>query len=454
MRRRQSRASPGRGGEGEPLEALVRWDAETALPNRLALYQALQRALASREREQRPTALLVLGINAPTPGGAGEEEATALGHWMGCIGDELCGQLRERDTLVRLGSREIGVLAPFVRSYSDAAGLAEKLLATLAVHSVPCEAEGGGAGWVTHIGLTFIRAEDQDAEPMQERAQQALRQARERGERLVCPDPELGAESRARIELAAAFGEDYARGGLTLHYQPQYELASGEPVGMEALLRWPRADGWVSPGRFIPLLERTGGIAPVGTWVLQRACRDAQAWLEQGFQLDRVGVNVASCQLEDEAFAHTVRQILAETGLAAQRLELEITETLLARPDQVILGNLHNLRRMGVRVAVDDFGVGYSALTYLKDLPVDRLKLDRSFVQDLVTDSRSKALAEAIIGLAARLSHPVIAEGVEEPEQLEALRALGCAEVQGFLLGRPAPFEAQSLQLPRTPPQA
>jgi EAL domain-containing protein (putative c-di-GMP-specific phosphodiesterase class I) len=225
-------------------------------------------------------------------------------------------------------------------------------------------------------------------------------------------------------------------GEFGLVYQPQVTLATNELAGMEVLMRWAHPKrGAVSPEEFIPIAEDTGLIASFGAWVLHQACTEAVRWPEQ----IRVAVNLSPAQLRDRSFMATVKRTLAETGLPAQRLELEITERVLMQKDEGVLTALHQLRSCGIRIALDDFGTGYSSLNYLRSFPFDRIKIDRSFTADTHHSRGGEAIIQAIATLGASLGIETTAEGVETSEQLDAMRRAGCTEVQGFLLSRPRP---------------
>ena len=229
---------------------------------------------------------------------------------------------------------------------------------------------------------------------------------------------------------------------LALHYQPQVDLNSGQVIGVEALLRWRRPGlGMVPPAEFIPLAEKTGLILPIGAWVLRTACTQAKSWQDQGLPALRVAVNISPRQFMRVNLAEQVARTLQDTGLAAPCLELEITESLLMQDMERGIATLHALKAMGIQLAIDDFGTGYSSLAYLKRFPIDRLKIDRSFVQDLTTDPDNAAITEAVIALAHTMRLQVIAEGVETEAQLAFLRSRSCNEIQGYYFSPPLPAE-------------
>jgi EAL domain-containing protein (putative c-di-GMP-specific phosphodiesterase class I) len=243
-----------------------------------------------------------------------------------------------------------------------------------------------------------------------------------------------------RLELLNRLRQAVANDEFILHYQPKANLATEKIIGVEALIRWNSAQtGMVSPGAFIPLAEETGLIIPIGEWVLRTACRQNRAWQDAGYAPIPVSVNLSPRQLARGDIVDLVERILAETGLAAQYLELEITESVMATDVEKSFAMLTQLRAMGVKISLDDFGTGYSSLSYLKRFPVDTLKIDQSFVRDIATDQDSAAIVKAIISLGHNLNLTVLAEGIETVDQFQFLLQNGCDEGQGYLMSRPIP---------------
>ena len=253
---------------------------------------------------------------------------------------------------------------------------------------------------------------------------------------------EMNASAMQRLTLESALRRALEREEFLLYYQPQVDLASGRIIGLEALLRWQRPEhGLVSPGEFIPLLEETGLIVPVGEWVLHTACRQGRIWQQAGLPPIRIAVNLSALQFRQPDLVGMVARILAETGFdpVTQGLELELTESLLMKNVGETVATLHRLHEMGVKLSIDDFGTGYSSLSYLKRFPLNSLKIDQSFVRDLSSNPDDAAIVSAIIALGHGLKLSVIAEGVETAGQLAYLRELKCDEMQGFLFSRPVP---------------
>jgi EAL domain-containing protein (putative c-di-GMP-specific phosphodiesterase class I) len=261
---------------------------------------------------------------------------------------------------------------------------------------------------------------------------------------------EMNLRALERLTLENALRHALERNELLLYYQPSVELRDGRIAGAEALLRWRHPEwGLIAPARFIPLAEETGLILPIGEWVLRAACEQAQMWQDQGISPLRVAVNLSARQFQQPDLAGLVGRTLAQAGLQASCLELEITESLLMNDLESAVTTLRTLKAMGVQFAIDDFGTGYSSLSYLKRLPLDRLKIDRSFVCDITTDPDDAAIAQAVISLAQSMHLRVTAEGVETVSQLEFLRVRQCSEMQGFYCSPPVPAQELTLLLRR-----
>ncbi len=293
----------------------------------------------------------------------------------------------------------------------------------------------------TTIGIAVHPGDAQDGQTLIRQADMAMNVAKSEGkDRYRFFSADMNRRAMERMALEAGLRQAVPRGELSLVYQPQYELGSGRLVGVEALLRWDSPElGEVSPSRFIPLAEATGQIHAIGRWVLEQACRQAAKWSPGVGAPFTVAVNLSGRQFMDGDIVGTVAAVLESTGLDPSRLELEITETVLMREADQALETLNRLHATGVRFAIDDFGTGYSSLVYLKQFPIERIKIAREFVKDITTDANDAAIAGTVVDMALNLGMKAIAEGVETRAQADLLRNMGCHEVQGFYFGRPMP---------------
>lgn len=423
----------------ERLRYLTQHDALTGLPNRARAQALLDEALAAASRQGTTVAVLLVDLDRfrEVNGGFGQTGGDAV---LRQAAERLRAAVRRHDHVARLAADEFVVLQTGLHGASGAIRLAERLSACLREpFSIAGQPVPGGAS----IGIALGPRDGIDAAALLRRADTALGRAKQeaRGSwRSYEPgmDAALQARRRTERELRTAI----ETGTLAVHYQSLHALPGRERIGYEALVRWPHPEhGLVSPADFIPLAEETGLIVPLGAWVLRTACRDAARW-PGTLQLS---VNLSPAQFRQQDIVATVRDALQASGLAPERLELEITEGLLLNNTEAVVCQLEALRALGVRIVMDDFGTGYSSLAYLWRFPFDKLKIDRSFVRDLETDARAAAIVETIIGLCRVLRIPVTAEGVETEAQMRALAGIGCDQVQGYLLGRPAPPAALGL---------
>ncbi|HYD97583.1 MAG TPA: GGDEF domain-containing phosphodiesterase, partial [Noviherbaspirillum sp.] len=291
------------------------------------------------------------------------------------------------------------------------------------------------------IGIGLYPADGRDFDTLLKNADSALYHAKDSGrDTYHFFSASMNVDALARMQLHGNLRKAVKNREFVLHYQPQIDIASGAVIGVEALVRWQRPDeGMVPPGRFIPLAEESGLIVPIGEWVLNEACRQAKAWLDEGLPEMRVAVNLSAQQFKRGDILETVMYALNHSGLSPALLELELTESALLHDTTTVLETLHRMKRIGVQLSIDDFGTGYSSLAYLKRLSVDKLKIDQSFVRDVPGDTDDAAIVKAIIQLGHALQLPVIAEGVETAHQLEFLSSLGCDQAQGYLVSRPLP---------------
>jgi diguanylate cyclase (GGDEF)-like protein/PAS domain S-box-containing protein len=417
------------------IEYLAHHDALTGLPNRVLLRDRMMQALAVATRAGTRLALLFLDLDRF------KHVNDSLGHLIGDqllrdVAERVRGCVRASDTVCRQGGDEFLVLLSVVQDGESVARIADKILGAMAV---PFEIEGHVITTSFSIGISLFPDDAADFDSLLRQADTALYHAKEGGRSAFrfFTDP-MNVAAMERMRLETNLRHVLERGELYLEYQPQVDLDTGRIVGAEALLRWTSPElGPVSPSRFIPVAEDTGLIVPIGEWVLNEACRQAQAWRDAGLRPLRLAVNLSAIQFRRTDLVATVRAALAASGLAAGVLEGEITESLLVDSSSHVQDTMRELKALGMHLSVDDFGVGYSGLRYLKLFDIDRIKIDRSFVRDIPGDAEDVTLVRAIIQLAHSLKLEVIAEGVETDAQLALLRGFGCHEVQGYLFGRP-----------------
>jgi len=420
------------------LHELATHDTLTGLPNRALLHERVQRMLDACPHG-RTVAVMFLDLDRF------KEVNDSFGHELGDIllcevAARLRKVLRPCDVIARLGGDEFVVVAECAGA-ADAGAIAAKLLDVLGlpVHLGTQEVTAGAS-----IGISLFPQDAGTKELLFQTADTAMYGAKRAGRnRYRFFEPEMTLAAQARMALEMALRPALARAEFELHYQPRVDLRTMAVVGLEALLRWTSADlGRVSPGEFIPVAEETGLIVPLGRWVLGEACRRTRALIEHHGRRLCVSVNVSARQLAQAEFVDDVRAALADAGLPADCLELELTESALIEDIERTAAMLDELHALGVKLAVDDFGTGYSAIAYLRRFPIDVLKLDRSFV--LQADGRVSALdfIKAFVDMAHALKLSVVAEGVETAEVLDFLRAADCDEVQGYLLARPMPEAA------------
>jgi diguanylate cyclase (GGDEF)-like protein len=369
----------------------------------------------------------------------------SLGHVIGdrflvAISQRLQAHLRPGDTLARLGGDEFTLLVPGINVEEDAAKIARKICD--AIHA-PFWIDGRELFVTTSLGVSVYPSDGHDAETLVRNADSAMYRAKEQGrDNYQLYTPAMNAKAIERLSLESRLRQAVANDELELHFQPFIDLKTAEVLGAEALLRWRHPElGLIPPGEFIPIAELSGLIVPIGEWVLRTACAEARKWHQQGFQGLTVSVNLSSRQFQQTDLVSQVTQALEETGLEADKLDLEITESNAMQNAEHSINTLWGLKKQGVRISMDDFGTGYSSLNYLKRFPIDRIKLDQSFVRDLPGDKDDAAIAMAVIAMGRSLELVVIAEGVETEEQLAFLKGHECDQLQGFLLSRPLPSD-------------
>jgi diguanylate cyclase (GGDEF)-like protein/PAS domain S-box-containing protein len=419
----------------QQLQHLAHHDPLTGLPNRLLGQSRLEHALQRCVRHGGRLGVVFLDLDGF------KHINDSLGHPIGDsvlteIARRLRLRLRSEDTLARLGGDEFLLVLEDLGTPADAANIARKLLDAL---QLPLALDGRELFVTASIGIAMYPDDGSSWSELIRNADTAMYQAKAAGRDQFCfYTADMNANALAQLELEAALRQALVQRRFELHYQPKVELDSGRTVGFEALLRMRDARGdLMQPDAFIPLAERSGLIVPIGAWVLEAACREARRWHDDGHVDTTIAVNVSTCQFRSPEFTDHVRRALEVSGLPGHALELELTESVLMDNPEHTIERLVALKRSGVRLALDDFGTGYSSLGYLLRLPIDSLKIDRSFVDGLGRDAHAIDIVHSIIGLARRMRLRVVAEGVETEAQMISLRDYGCDEIQGYLLSRP-----------------
>jgi diguanylate cyclase (GGDEF)-like protein/PAS domain S-box-containing protein len=417
------------------LRHMAHHDSLTDLPNRTLLRDRLQRELARGRRRDRLFALHFLDLDRF------KAVNDALGHHLGDrllqeVGVRLAKAVRAEDTVARLGGDEFAVLQTEVVHREEAGALAARIIEAV---TRPFLCDGHEISVSASIGITLHPHDGADVEELLRNADLAMYRAKAEGRngyRFFAADMDIHARESIVLEadLRAALGASQ----FLLHFQPQVNLRTGRIVGAEALLRWQRP-GWglLKPGEFLPLAEENGLIVAINTWVLREACAQAVVWQKAGLPRMRIAVNLSPVQFRKQDVHKLVVQALEDTGLDPSLLELELTEGMLMQNPEAAASTLRQLRQLGIRFSIDDFGTGYSSLSYVKSFPVDRLKIDQSFVRNLTSDPSDGAIVRAIINLGHSLRMDVLAEGVETAEQLAQLTAERCDEIQGFYVSHP-----------------
>jgi diguanylate cyclase (GGDEF)-like protein len=422
----------------DKLLFLAHHDTLTSLPNR-ALYQdRLQQAVVQARRARYNVAVVFLDLDHF------KLINDTLGHAAGDrllhqVGLRLKGALRAVDTVGRLGGDEFALVLSELCGPADAEAAVQKLLLRL---QEPFDMEGHEVFVTASAGISLYPSDSEQPDALVKYADTAMYRAKELGRtNFQFYNAEMNAKAVERMTLEGQLRRALERGEFALHYQPKVCFRTGAVTGVEALLRWNHPElGMVSPARFISILEDNGLIVPVGEWVLSEVCTQINAWQECGMPIS-VALNLSGRQLQHKDLERSFNRILLETEVDPHQIELEITESVLMRDAQHAGQVLARLKDLGMRLAIDDFGTGYSSLNYLKRFPLDALKIDRTFVQDLITDADDVAIVEAIVALARTLRLTTIAEGIEGMSQFALLRALGCDEYQGYHFSRPVPAD-------------
>ncbi|MFI5182450.1 MAG: EAL domain-containing protein [Thermoanaerobaculia bacterium] len=412
-------------------------DSLTGLPNRTLFNDRLELAIQRARRGGQQLAIMFLDLDDF------KHVNDSLGHSAGDellveVGGRLKHVLRGEDTVARLGGDEFLLLLTGVRDSTGVGVMARKVLAVFESPFVVRERE---LFLSASLGVVLYPEDGGDPEVLLANVDTAMYRAKKIGRnnfQFFTAEMQRHAQERAHLE--SGLRRALPRGEFALHYQPIRELAGGRIVGLEALVRWQHPErGLLPPRSFVPLAEDVGLIVPLGAWVLRRACERTRAWREQSLGHLSIAVNLSARQVQNEEFARRVRQILRETGLPPAALDLEITESAAMQNVETTGQVLGQLSALGVRISIDDFGTGHSSLSYLKHFPINRLKVDRSFIDGMTRDTRDRAIVAGILSIAHNLGVKVVAEGVETQDQASLLAELGCDEVQGFFFGAPVP---------------
>ena len=421
----------------ERIQYLSSYDTLTELPNRQLFDDRLNQALLTARRFERGTALILLDLNRfrlvnDTLGPPAGDEILVE------VTRRLKLQVREGDTIGRRAGNEFGFVMANLSHERDALALAQRMLDAI---SVPFVVAGQSVAITASIGISVFPKDGETSEAMLKPADAALLRAKQAGRNTFSfYSPEMDADAARRLSIESALRDALANGEFSVHYQPQVSLDSGHMIGMEALLRWNSALlGPVSPVEFIPIAEETGLIVQIGDWVLREACRQTKAWLDLGLLPLHIAVNLSPRQFRQADLPAQVADALAESGLPATALELEITESAFIDGIEEAVAMCRKLKALGVKLSLDDFGTGYSSLAYVSRFPFDKIKIDQSFVRDIVNNPVNAAIASAAIVMGRSLNLSVLAEGVETEAQASFLRSRRCDAIQGYLFSRPLP---------------
>ena len=419
----------------EKIEFLAHHDPLTGLPNRVLLRDRFEQASVIARREETGVVVMFLDLDQF------KHINDSFGHQ---VGDQLLIQvvkrlqncIRDTDTICRQGGDEFIVVLSNINDVNDISRIAQNMLDAM---SDPIEIENQSFHTSASIGITLFPSDGDNFDDLLKNADTAMYKAKESGRNTYhFFTAKMNVDAMERLQLHTQLRAALQRNEFRLHYQPQLDLVSGNVVGMEALIRWHHPElGTISPARFIPVAESSGLIIPIGEWVLEEACKQARIWQQGGQAPFKVAVNLSALQFKRGNILDTVSKVLERSGLPPSLLDLELTESILLQDMESALKIIRGLKALGVQLSIDDFGTGYSSLSYLKQLHVDKLKIDQSFVRDIVTDVDDMAIVSAIIQLGKILHMRVIAEGVETAEQLQSLSAYGCDEVQGYYFCRP-----------------
>ena len=423
----------------ERLAYLAQYDSLTGLPNRSLFRDRLLQAIGRAKRNERMLALMFLDLDRF------KEINDSLGHSAGdevlqAVAARLRASLRVVDTIARLGGDEFTIIVENIADIEDVTRVAQKIWGGF---TDPLVVQGREIFVTPSIGITVYPRDVEDIDALLQNADIAMYRAKDEGRNTYeFYAPEMDEHAAERLNMEVLLRRALERQELLLHYQPKVAIASGQMVGMEALIRWNSKElGFVSPAKFIPLAEKIGLIVPIGEWVLRVACAQNKAWQDRGLPALRMSVNLSARQFQQKNLVEMIVGVLEASGLEPRYLELEITESMIMHRPEKAIAILQQIHDLGVRLSVDDFGTGYSSLAYLKRFPVQTLKIDQSFVRDITTDADDAEIVGAVVAMAKSLELNVIAEGVETQEQLAFLAKLNCDEYQGYYYSRPLPAD-------------
>lgn len=423
----------------ERIERLAYYDPLTDLPNRVLLQDRLARVLANAQRNHRVAAILMLDLDRF------KNINESLGHGIGdavlqAVAERLRTCMRDADTVARLGGDEYLVVLADIEDAQGAAIVAKKILDSFAPPIVVGDRELGVS---LSIGISVYPNDGEDQQSLMKNADSAVYSAKQAGRNTYqFYTRDMNASTLEALMIENALRRALERHELRLFFQPQVDMRSGEIIGAEALIRWQHPDlGLLAPGAFIPIAEDSGLIIPIGEWVLEEACRHVKEWHDAGFTQLTVAVNMSAVQFRQENLSNRIFEIGRDTGADLGFVELELTESMIMHNAEQMIDTMRAMKTLNLKLSIDDFGTGYSSLSYLKRFPIDKLKIDRSFVNDISDNPADLAISKVIVDLAHNLNLKAIAEGVETEDQLRLLRDNGCDELQGYFFSRPVPAE-------------
>lgn len=421
------------------LEHLAHYDPLTGLANRILFRARLDQAILKADRTSERVAVMMLDLDDF------KKVNDTLGHPMGdallsVMAKRIADSVRKIDTVARLGGDEFGLVLESFAEIRSLDFISAKILRRV---SEPYSLAGQKVFVSASIGISLYPDDGRDVDILLRNADTAMYHTKKHGKNRVSYfSSEMNRRARVRMTMETRLREAIDNAEFELHYQPQINLLTSQLVGCEALVRWRHQEkGLIAPNQFITIAEETGLISPIGNWVLETACEQIKVWQAQGFPEFPVSVNLSGVQIKSERILENIIKVVRTAAIDPRFLELEMTETVLMHDRDRAVELLKQLKKHGLALSIDDFGTGYSSMAYLKQFPVDKLKIDRSFIGDLATDKGDRAIVNAIIAMAKSLNLKVIAEGVETKAQADLLRSYGCNEVQGFYFGRPMPLK-------------